>query len=68
MASYLVIIGRNSLNHVKCNYLKNEKKFVEILLRFGNLQNILTTFKKSDPHTINISEIIDSKKREYLKA
>ena len=68
MTSILVIAERNSCNQLKCNYLKNKN----FLWKFYSVLNIYIEFwafwKKNLPHSLNISDIIDSEKRGYLNA
>ena len=60
MTSILVILE----SQFKGNYLKNQKLFMKILLRFLDL----LCKKKNELHSLNISEIIDSEERGYLNA
>lgn len=56
-----------SRKQFKCNYLKNQKHFVEILLPFRNLRKILNILKqKLDSCNLSVSEIIDYEKHDYL--
>ena len=70
MARVLVIILRISHNQFECNYLKTQKIFLGILLRFLNLHKISNILKKKkhDPNSLIIPEIIDSKRRGYLNS
>ena len=45
---------------------KNQNLFAQILLCFSNLHKTLILLKKSKPHNLNISEIVDSEERGYL--
>ena len=54
MLSILAIIRGIYRKQVKCNYLKNQKFFVDILLHFEY------SWKKLDASSLNISEIIHS--------
>ena len=42
-----VIIERNSCKKFQCNYLQNQKYFLELLLHFLNLHKILSILKKN---------------------
>ena len=46
MASLLLNIVRICNSQFKCNYLKNEKLFLNFLFRFWNLHQILNVLKK----------------------
>ena len=46
MASILFNIARIFNSQFKCNYLKNEKLFLDFLLHFWNLAQILNILKK----------------------
>ena len=46
MASILFNIGRNSNSQFKCNYLKNEKLFLNFLFHVWNLPQIFNILKK----------------------
>ena len=46
MASILFNIARICNSQFKCNYLKNEKLFLEFLFHFWNLPQILNILKK----------------------
>ena len=47
MASILINIAGLYNSQFKCNYLKNEKKFLNFLFHFWNLQEILNILKKN---------------------
>ena len=69
MTSFWLIIRRISRNQLECNYLKNQKPLLEILLRFRNLHKISNILKKKhDSHSLTISQVIESEKRGYLNA
>ena len=61
MTSILAIIGGISGNQFKCNYLRNQKVFVEFPLSFWNLHKILNIVKKNMSliHYLSLSKIID---------
>ena len=46
MTTILVILGRISPNQFKSNFLKKEKKLLNFLLGFWNLNKILNILKK----------------------
>ena len=60
MTSILVVKEINSCNQFKCNYLKNQKIFLHILMRFSNLNNIFSILQNNEPRNLNISDNIDS--------
>ena len=47
MLSILAIIRGIYRKQVKCNYLKNQKFFVDILLHFWNVHKILSILEKN---------------------
>ena len=65
MTSVLVKKDTVYHNQFKCNYLKNQKDFGNILLNFWNVHKILNV---DEPHSLSIFEIIDSKRRGFLNA
>ena len=44
------------------------KPFVNFLLHFWNLHYILNILGKNEPHSLSISEVIESKRHAYLNA
>ena len=64
----LVIIGRNSRNKFKDNYLQSRQQFLPGLLDFQNLHQILSILKKNHLHVFNMSKVIHTKKCGYLNA
>ena len=68
-AKYFLHKMRNLPQLKKCIYLKNQKGFVDMLLHFQNLCKVLNNFfKKLEPHSSIIFEIIHSEKRGFLNA
>ena len=59
-------MGRIYRYQFKCSYLKNQKHFsifyrnLESTLNFEHFEN------KNEPHSLSISEVIDSERRAYL--
>ena len=54
MASILFKIVRIHNSQFKCNYLKNEKLFLNFLLRFWNLRQNLNILKKRMNVIVNV--------------
>ena len=67
MTSILVIIERTSHKQFKCSYLKDQEFLLhsacEIYIKFLNIKFLQ---KEIEPDSLNISEIIDCKRRGYL--
>ena len=63
----LIIIGRIYCHQCKCNYLKNQKDFLNFYGIFGMYIKFWKFWKKSEPHSSSISEVIDSEKTCLLK-
>ena len=69
ITSILVIIERNSRNSFKRYYLTNWKLFLLVSFHFYNLRIILRFVKKKDQvHSVNIWQLIESKKCAYFNA
>ena len=67
MTSILAAICRISHNNFKRHYLRNKRLFLDFLLHFWNVHEILSIFKKKDEYSsLIISEIIDAERRGYL--
>ena len=47
MTSILFSIGSIYCNQIKCNYLRNKKNFLKLLLYFWNLQQILNILNQT---------------------
>ena len=62
MTSILFLIDTIYSNIFKCNYLRNEKYFLNFFLHFRNFDSILKYFlKKDDPHRSCIFELTTRK-------
>ena len=48
--------------------MKKQNLFVTFLLHFWNLHYILNILGKNEPHSLSISEVIESKRHAYLNA
>ena len=67
MTSIPVAISRFSDNNFKGLYLKKEKFFVNFLLHFWNMHEILNNLKKKQEYlSLIITEIIASERDVYL--
>ena len=67
MRSIPAAISRLYSNNFKHRYLKNKKLFLDYLLRFWNVHEILEHFQKRDEYpSLIISEIIDAVRGGYL--
>ena len=68
MPSIFLIIGRIYRYPFNCNYQTNKDILlhfycvIEIYIKFG------TFWKKKEPHSLSIPEIVDSERRGYLNA
>ena len=64
MISIVFIKARISHNQFKCNYATNKNFFLNVLLRFWNLHEILNILEqKIIPHSLSICDIIDCEER-----
>ena len=67
MTSTPSAICRIFWKNFKRHYLKNKRLFLDFLLHFWNVHEILSIFKKKDEYSsLIISEIIDAERRGYL--
>ena len=67
MTSIPAAICRIYSNIFKHHYLRNKRLFLDFLLHFWNVHEILSIFKKKDEYpSLIISEIIDAQRRGYL--
>ena len=67
MESIIFLIKTIQRNQFRCKYLENKKLFLDFLLDFLNLVEILNIFKKKDDsHSRGISGIKDSEKHGYI--
>ena len=62
MASILFNIARTCNSQLKCNYLKNEKHFLNFLFHFWNLQQILNILRKEMIAITNVFPILQTAK------
>ena len=66
MASILVLIGTFKRNQLRCNYVRNEKKFFQSFSAFLTSSSNFKNFEKNDDsHGLCISDIPDCKRRGY---
>ena len=68
MAYIFLMIGRIYGFHLKYIYLKNQRHFTGFCSIFAVCIKFGTFRKKNDPHSLSISEIINSERRGYLNA
>ena len=61
MTSILAAICTTSRNNFKRHYLRKKRLYLDFLLHFWSVHQ-----KKDDYPSLIISEIIDTKKRDYL--
>ena len=63
MTSILLLTEAIFCNMFRCNYLRNEKRFLNFPLHVRNLDSILDMFKKKDDlHSWCVFELTDSEK------
>ena len=68
MTSIPAAICRNIRNNFKRLYLRSKRLFLDFLLHFWNVHEILEHFPKKDEYPgLIISEIIDTERFGYLK-
>ena len=63
MRAILFLTGTFYRNELRCNYLKNKKRFVYVFLHYGNIDQILTISKTM--MTLIAYVITDCERRGY---
>ena len=53
---------------IQMQFFSKPKKFSWFFLRLWHVNQISNIYKKDEPHSWFISEVVDSKKRGYLNA
>ena len=67
MTSIPAAICRIFRSKFKRHYLRNKRLFLDFLLHLWNVNDIKSISKKKDGYpNLNISEIIDAERRDYL--
>ena len=67
MTSIPAAICRIFRSKFKRHYLRNKRLFLDFLLHFWNVHDIKSISKKKDGYpNLNISQIIDAERRDYL--
>ena len=67
MTSIPAAICRIFRSKFQRHYLRNKRLFLDFLLHFWNVHDIKSISKKKDGYpNLNISQIIDAERRDYL--
>ena len=66
MTSIPTAICRIYRSNFKRHYLRNKRLFLDFLLHFWNVCEILSILKKNEHPSLILSEIIDAERRGYL--